>query len=337
MRLGLTLGYSLPQNLDAELAIVEEADRAGYSVCWVAEAYGSDAVTSLSYLAARTESIDLGSAVLQIPARAPTMTAMTAATLDLLSGGRFRLGLGVSGPQVSEGWYGVPFARPVERTREYVSVVRQALRREPVRLAGEGKPLKLGLRPSRPELPIYLAALGPRNLALTGEIADGWLGVFVAPDYLGTTLEGLGRTPGDEFDVVATVPVVLGEDPVRCADLVRPYAALYLGGMGSRTQNFYNALATRMGYGDAAAEVQEHFLAGRHREAAAAVPYEFLDSTSLLGPIDRIAERMAGYAEAGVSTLSILPFATSDDERRQTVRTIADIGQHETGHETRGA
>ena len=329
MRLGLTLGYSLPQNLDAELALVEEADRVGYSVCWVAEAYGSDAVTALSYLAARTRSIDLGSAVLQIPARAPTMTAMTAASLDMLSGGRFRLGLGVSGPQVSEGWYGVPFARPVERTREYVSLVRQALRREPVSLAGEGKPLKLGLRPVRSEIPVYLASLGPRNLALTGEIADGWLGVFVSPGYLGTTLQALGHTVGDGFDVVASVPLVMGSDPVRCAELVRPYAALYLGGMGSRQHNFYNALATRMGYGAAASEVQEHFLAGRYREAAAAVPYEFVDSTSLLGPPNRIAERMDAYAEAGVSTLSILPFASSEEERQRAVRAVAELGRHE--------
>lgn len=341
MRLGLTLGYWSSDGPGDQLALVSEAERAGYDVCWVAEAYGSDAVSVLSYLAAHTERIDLGAAVLQIPARAPAMTAMTAATLDNLSGGRFRLGLGVSGPQVSEGWYGVRFAKPLARTREYVDVVRTVLRRDRLTYSGEhiqlplpdgpGKPLKLAIRPVRPDLPIYLAAVGPANLELAGEIADGWLGVFVAPEYVEESLArvhaGAARAGRelDGFDAMATVPVVLGDDPEACAEAVRGYTALYIGGMGSKRQNFYNALAVRMGYGEAAERVQELFLAGEYREAAAAVPFDFVDKTALLGPPDRIAERLHAYRDAGVTTLSVLPFAATPEATLQTVRTMAEI------------
>jgi len=343
VRLGLTLNASNAANLAASIALAEEADRLGYDVCWASEAYGFDAATVLATVAARTKRIGIGSAVFQIPARAPAMTAMTAATLDTLSGGRFRLGLGVSGPQVSEGWYGVPFARPLQRTREYVEIVRTVLRRERLSFAGEhhtlplpggpGKALRLSVRPPRSDVPIYIAAVGPANLRLTGEIADGWLGIFVSASYLLESLRHLreGRRAGGKadssLDVVASVPVVVGDDPATCADPIRAYAALYLGGMGSREQNFYNALAVRMGYADAAARVQDLYLARQHRDAAAAVPYEFIDQTSLLGPADRIAERLEQYAEAGVSTLSVLPFGDTVEQCAAALRTVAEAAK----------
>jgi F420-dependent oxidoreductase-like protein len=325
VRLGLNLGYWGAGNDPANLALAKQADDLGYAVVWAAEAYGSDAVTVLSWIAAQTSRIDVGAAVLQIPARTPAMTAMTAATLDTLSGGRFRLGLGVSGPQVSEGWHGVRFASPLGRTREYVSIVRSALRRERVRFEGEhftlplpdgpGKALRLTVRPARKHIPLYLAAIGPKNLALTGEIADGWLPVFFSPAHAGEQLaqiragaEAAGRSM-DGFDVVPTVPLVVGDDWRACADAVRGYAALYLGGMGSREKNFYNQLAARMGFEAEAAEVQEKYLARDQAGAMAAVPLEFLDATSLLGPKERIAEKMTQFAEAGVTTLSVSPFS----------------------------
>ncbi|WP_326949553.1 LLM class F420-dependent oxidoreductase [Amycolatopsis sp. NBC_00348] len=325
MRLGLNLGYWGAGNDPANLALAKQADELGYAVVWAAEAYGSDAVTVLSWIAAQTSRIDVGAAVLQIPARTPAMTAMTAATLDTLSGGRFRLGLGVSGPQVSEGWHGVRFASPLGRTREYVGIVRSALRRERLKFEGEhftlplpdgpGKALRLTVRPARKHIPLYLAAIGPKNLALTGEIADGWLPVFFSPAHAGEQLaqiragaDAAGRSM-DGFDVVPTVPLVVGDDWRACADAVRGYAALYLGGMGSREKNFYNQLACRMGFAAEAAEVQEKYLARDRAGAMAAVPLEFLDATSLLGPKERIAEKMTQFAEAGVTTLSVSSFS----------------------------
>jgi F420-dependent oxidoreductase-like protein len=340
VRLGLNVGYwGLRGDGSSDLELVLEAERLGYSVVWAAEAYGSDAVTVLSYLGAKTSRIDVGSAVLQIPARTPAMTAMTAATLDVLTEGRFRLGLGVSGPQVSEGWHGVRFAKPLARTREYVDVVRLALSRERVRYDGEfhqlplpdgpGKALHLMLHPVRDDLPVYLAAIGPKNLELTGEIADGWLPVFFAPDHAADSLAAVakGRAAAGKdltgFDVAPTVPLVVGDDLDACAAPVRPYAALYVGGMGSREKNFYNALATRMGFGDAAVEVQDRYLSRDYDGAAAAVPFEFVDGTSLLGPVDRIAERMAQFAAAGVTTLTVSPFGATADERITALRTAA--------------
>jgi F420-dependent oxidoreductase-like protein len=331
VRLGLNLGYWRGGDPAGWLDLAREADRLGFAVCWAAEAYGCDAPTILSFVAAHTTRIDIGSAILQIPARAPAMTAMTAATLDALSGGRFRLGLGVSGPQVSEGWYGVPYDKPLARTREYVEIVAMALRGERLTYTGghwtlplpggPGKPLRLMFHPVRDRVPVYLASLGPRNLELTGEIADGWLGLFPATRTLGDSLSHLrvgreraGRTL-EGFDVAPSLPMVVGDDVAACADAVRPYAALYLGGMGSRNQNFYNELARRMGYGDAAERVQDAYLAGRNRDAAAAVPYEFLDETSLLGSVERIAERLAAYAGAGVTTLNVMVPGGDEPER----------------------
>jgi F420-dependent oxidoreductase-like protein len=320
--------------------VVLEAERLGYSVVWAAEAYGSDAVTVLAYLAAKTSTIELGSAVLQIPARTPTMTAMTAATLDALSGGRFRLGLGVSGPQVSEGWHGVRFAKPLARTREYVDIVKLALDRKVVRYQGEtyqlplpdgpGRALHLMLHPAREHIPIYLAAIGPKNLELAGEIADGWQPVFFSPEHADERLDGIraGRAKVgkelDGFDISPSVPIVVGPDLDACAAPVRPYAALYVGGMGSRQQNFYNSLATRMGFGEAAARVQDLYLGRDYDAAAAAVPFEFVDATSLLGPVDRIAERMKEFAAAGVTTLSLTPHGDNQEETIATLRAAAE-------------
>jgi F420-dependent oxidoreductase-like protein len=323
VRLGLNLGYWGAGNDANNLELAKEADRLGYSVAWAAEAYGSDVPTVLAWVAAHTERMDVGSAILQIPARQPTMAAMTAATLDALSGGRFRLGLGVSGPQVSEGWYGVKFDRPLARTREYVEIVRRALRRERVSFEGDhftlplpdgpGKPLKLIVHPVRESIPIYLASIGPRNLELTGEIADGWLAIFYSPEFGPESLELIRRGREkvgkslDGFDVVPTVPLVVGEDWRAAADTVRPYAALYIGGMGSRKQNFYNNLAVRMGYEAEAAEIQDLYLGKDYQGAAAKVPLGFLDQTALLGPKERIADGMRALAESGVTTLTVSP------------------------------
>jgi F420-dependent oxidoreductase-like protein len=343
VRLGVTLSTWTTADLAANVILAREAERLGYAVCWAPEAYGLDAATTLTAVAAGTSRIDIGSAVFQIPARTPAMAAMTTATLDALSDGRFRLGLGVSGPQVSEGWYGVRFARPLQRTREYVEIVRQVLRRERLDYHGEhhtlplpdgpGKALRLSVRPVREEVPIYLAAVGPRNLELAGEIANGWLGVFAAPAYLPESLRSIrtgweraGRDEADlvGFDVATTVPVSPGPDLEVCAAPVRAYAALYLGGMGSRTQNFYNALAVRMGYAEQAARVQDLYLAKRYRDAAAAVPWDFIDATSLLGPADRIAGRLRDFAAAGVTTLSVLPFGTTVEDRAAILQTTAE-------------
>ncbi len=340
VRLGLNLGYWGTGDDADNLVLAREADQLGYSVVWAAEAYGSDAPTVLSWIAAQTQRIDVGSAVMQIPARSPAMAAMTAATLDTLSGGRFRMGLGVSGPQVSEGWHGVRFDKPLARTREYVAVVEQALSRQRVRFEGAhyqlplpdgpGKALMLTVHPVREHIPIYLASIGPKNLELTGEIADGWLAIFFSPEHAAEQLKHIatGRARADldlvGFDVVPTVPVVVGDDVEACAAPVRAYAALYLGGMGSRSQNFYHALATRMGFGAAADEVQDRYLARDYEAAAAAVPLEFVDATSLLGPPDRIAERMKRYAAAGVTTLSVTPFASTVEDRLRTVHTSLD-------------
>jgi F420-dependent oxidoreductase-like protein len=346
-----------------QVALAREADRLGYDSVWVAEAYGSDSPSVLAWIGALTERIGLGSAVMQIPGRTPAMTAMTAATIDTLSGGRFRLGLGVSGPQVSEGWHGVPFKSPLGRTREYVEIVRAALRRETVSSpgphyplplpGGPGKPLRLSARTVRPDVPVYLAAVGPKNLELTGEIADGWLAIFFSPDHAGDLLATIergrraatptasaGSTLADGstaqadvlagFDVVATTPVVLVDDVEEAASYVRDYCALYIGGMGSREQNFYNQLACRMGFERDAERIQDLYLAGRPREAAAAVPLEFIDETALLGSPRRVAQRLRRYEEAGVTTLSI---ATGGGMTRDqalatlgAVARIADLG-----------
>lgn len=340
MRLALNLGYMIGSNSPADrLALVHRAEALGFDSVWAAEAYGADVVTLLAWLAGQTERIYLGSAVMQIPGRTPANAAMTAAGLQNLSGGRFRMGLGVSGPQVSEGWHGVPFAKPLGRTREYAEIVRLALGREVVEYAGqhftlpvpgsEGKGLKLMVR-TVAAVPLYLAAIGPKNVELAGELFDGWLGIFYSPEFSGDLLASLrtGRDKAgktlDGFDVQASFPLVVGDDPEACVTSVRPYAALYVGGMGSRAHNFYNNFAVRMGYAEAAAEVQDLYLAGQPREAAARIPAEFVDRTSLLGDRARLTDRLAALAESGLTTCAVTPTGRSLETRLAALDTVAE-------------
>jgi F420-dependent oxidoreductase-like protein len=336
IKLGFQLGYWGAQPTDF-MPFVLEAERLGFDSVWSAEAYGSDAVTLITWAAARTERIGVGTAVMQIPARSPAATAMTAITLDHLTSGRFRLGLGVSGPQVSEGWHGVPFGGPLQRTREYVEIVREILRREkPLEFHGEhfdvpvrggtglGKPLKTIVHPLRADLPIYLAAIGPKNIALAAEIADGWLPTFYAPahaDVFASSIEeGLRRGGRDRssFDVAPFVPVLVGDDIQACRDLVKPMLALYVGGMGARGRNFYNTLVSRYGYEADAAKVQDLYLEGRKGEAAAAVPDGLVDDVSLVGPKERITEQLQLWREAGVDILIAGAFQS------EALRTLAE-------------
>ena len=318
MRLGLYLGYAPPGTNPTELvALAEEAERLGFDSAWAAEAWGTDAVSVLAWLAARTTALKVGSAIMQIPARTPANTAMTAMTLDLMSGGRFLLGLGVSGPQVVEGWHGQPWEKPLARTREYVEIVRTVLRRQTLEHHGRhfdipytgpggtglGKPLKLLGRPLRADLPIYLAALGPKNVELAAEIADGWLPIFLSPERFADVFRPHLARAGDDFEIVAGVPIVAGDDVDACREAVKEHLALYVGGMGAPGSNFYNALACRYGYEREAARVQELYLGGKKREAAAAVPDALVDEVALVGPRERIAARLDAWRECGVTTL----------------------------------
>ena len=334
MRLGLYMGYAPPGTNPTELVeLAQEAERLGYDSAWAAEAWGTDAVTVLSWLAATTTRLKVGSAIMQIPARTPGNTAMTAATLDLMSGGRFLLGLGVSGPQVVEGWHGQPWGKPLAKTREYVGLVRAALARERVEHHGEhydvpytgdgatglGKPLKLMMHPLRADLPIYLAALAPRSVALAAEIADGWLPLYVSPERFRDVFGESLAAARDGFDVAGSVQVVVGDDVEGCRDVVKPLLALYVGGMGARGQNFYNALVARYGYEAEAKRVQDLFLDGKQREAAAAIPDSLVDEVALVGPRERIAERLDAWRESGVTTLLV---QTHD---RETLRVMAEL------------
>src|SRR4051794_20359350 len=344
MRLGLNIAYwGLGLTGEEQLQLVQEAEGIGYDSVWAAEAYGSDAATVLAWLAGQTSRIKLGSAIFQMPARSPAMTAMTAATLDQLSGGRFRLGLGPSGPQVAEGWHGQRFARQLQRTREYVEVVRKALARERLEYHGEtielplpdgpGKALKLMIAPVQERIPIYLAAIGPKNIALTGEIADGWLPIFLSPEHVAQFRplleEGAARAGRelDGFDIAPTVNVLVSDDVDAARDAMRPVLALYVGGMGSRERNFYNQLVQRYGFEEAAREVQDLYLDGRRDEAAAALPVDLIDMVSLCGPKERVRERIAMYADAGVTTLSVSPMAFDAPSRLEQLRMVAELAE----------
>ncbi|MCW2614075.1 MAG: class F420-dependent oxidoreductase [Frankiales bacterium] len=343
MKLGLNLGYWGAGNDADNLALAIEADRLGYSVAWAAEAYGSDAATVLAWVGAQTTTIDIGAAIFQIPGRTPANCAMTAATLDTLSGGRFRLGLGVSGPQVSEGWHGVRFDKPLARTREYSDIVKLALSRQKVKYDGQhyvlplpdgpGKPLQLTVHPVREHIPMYLAAVGPKNLELSGELFDGWLAIFYSPEYAKESLASIetgrakvGKTM-DGFDVVPTMPLVVGDDVQACAAMVKWYAALYVGGMGSREKNFYNQLAVRMGFDEAARKIQDKYLARDYDGAAAEVPDEFVDQTALLGSKDRIAEKMQALKASGVTTLTVSPFGATQADKIASLRTAVEAAE----------
>jgi F420-dependent oxidoreductase-like protein len=342
VRLGLSVGYwGFGSGPAEQLAMAREAERLGYDSVWAAEAYGSDSATVLAWLAAQTTGIGIGSAVFQIPARSAAMTAMTAATLDRLSGGRFRLGLGLSGPQVAEGWHGQRYDRPLARTRDYLAVVRMALARGRVRYEGEtlrlplpdgpGKALRLTIHPVQERLPIYLAAMGPRNTALAGELADGWLPILFVPDHVASfrthLAEGAARAGRslDGFDVAPSVCVHVSDDLEAARNAMRPFVALYVGGMGSREQNFYNRLVRGYGFGEAAGTVQELYLSGRQGEAMAALPDELIDLLTLCGPAGRVRERLAAFREAGVGTLIVLPMAATASGRLQQLRTVAEL------------
>ena len=342
MRLGLYLGYWGVANGAEELvATAEEAESLGYHSIWTAEAYGSDAATILAFVAARTSRIKLGSAIFQMPARTPAMTAMTAATIDLLSGGRMLLGIGSSGPQVAEGWHGQRFARQLQRTREYVGVLRKALSRERVEFHGEtielplpdgpGKALKLMIAPVQERLPIYLAAIGPKNTALAGEIADGWLPTFFSPEHVADVRalleEGAARSGRSlaGFDIAPVVNAFVTDDVERGRDAMRPGLALYIGGMGSREQNFYNRLVQRYGFEAEAKEIQDLYLAGEKEAAARAIPAELIDLVSLCGPREVVRNRLAAFRDAGVGTLLVAPMVFGAEARNEQLRQIAEL------------
>jgi F420-dependent oxidoreductase-like protein len=342
MKLGVHIGYwGLGMGPEDQLQVVQEAERLGYDSIWSAEAYGSDAATVLSWLAAGTSKIKLGSAIFQIPGRSPAMTAMTAATIDQLSNGRMLLGIGASGPQVAEGWHGQRFAKQLQRTREYVAVVRMALARERVDYHGEtlelplpdgpGKALKLMISPVQERVPIYLAAIGPKNTQLAGEIADGWIPTLFSPehvtDFRKLLEEGAARAGRalNGFDIAPTVNVYVSDDRDAARDLMRGYLALYIGGMGSREQNFYNQLIQRYGFEAAAKEIQDLYLEGKKDEAAAAIPAELIDQVSLCGPRDVVRERIAAFREAGVGTLMTTPMAFNAQDRIEQLRLVAEL------------
>ncbi|MEM9564837.1 MAG: LLM class F420-dependent oxidoreductase [Actinomycetota bacterium] len=326
MRLGLGLGYWSAGPPAGAAEQIATAEQLGFDCIWTAEAYGSDALTPLAWWGAATETIGLGTSICQLSARTPAAMAMAAMTIDHLSGGRFRLGLGASGPQVVEGWYGMPYPKPLARTREYVEIIRKILARdEPVAYEGKhyqlphpggsglGKPLKSTVHPLRSDIPIYLGAEGPKNVALTAEIADGWLPLFFAPKdnqfYLDALSEGFSR-PGarrnlDDFDVAAVVPVVVNDDVEVAADAIRPMLALYAGGMGAREANFHLDVFSRMGYEDVCTKVQDLYLAGDKRAAIAAVPTDMVEAVALVGPVDKIADDLAQWRESVVTTLVI--------------------------------
>jgi F420-dependent oxidoreductase-like protein len=342
MKLGLHVGYwGLGMGPQEQLEVVQEAERLGYETVWAAEAYGSDAATVLAWLAAGTSKVKLGSAIFQMPARSPAMTAMTAATIDELSGGRMVLGIGSSGPQVAEGWHGQRFARQLQRTREDVAVVRKALARERLEFHGDtielplpdgpGKPLKLTIAPVQERIPIYLAAIGPKNTALAGEIADGWLPTFFSPEHVGQLRglleEGAGRAGRslNGFDIAPNVNAYVSDDRELARNLMRPLLALYVGGMGSREQNFYNQVVQRYGFEAAAKEIQDLYLAGKKDEAGAAIPDELIDMVSLCGPRDVVRDRIAAFRDAGVGTLTITPMAFAAADRITQLREIAEL------------
>ena len=330
MRLGMNFGYQdWGTGLAGAVQLAQEAERLGYHSVWTAEAYGTDAVTPLTWLMAHTERLNFGSAILQMPARTPAMTAMTAATLDMMSGGRFLLGLGLSGPQVVEGWHGQAYGKPLGKTREYVDIVRTILRREaPLEhhgahydipyngpdATGLGKPLKIIVHPRRADIPIYLAAIGPKNVQLGAEIADGWLPIFFSPtrfrDTYGAAIDaGFARAGGTktlaDFDIAPTVTVIVGDDVDTLRGFAKPMAALYIGGMGARGRNFYNDLACRYGFEAEAKQIQDLYLEGDKKAAVAAVPDELIDEISLIGPKERIADRLDAWKESGITTMIV--------------------------------
>lgn len=344
MKLGLSIGYS-----GAEMALpverVQRAEQLGYDIVWTAEAYGSDAVTPLAFLAAKTQRIRLGTGIMQLAARTPANAAMSAATVDAMAGGgRFVVGLGVSGPQIVEGWYGQPWGRPYYRIKDYVAIMRKIFRREePVTHAGTeislpytgagalgvGKPLKSILH-MNPDIPIYLGTGNAATVKLTGEIADGWVPLgFVPgslPEYLPWLEEGFARAGGgkslETFEIAASVHVEVNEDVKAALRKLKPEVALYVGGMGHRDKNFHKDMMIRRGFGDAADRIQELYLAGRKEEATDAVPDEWVDQKSLVGPPARIKERYRAWADSGATSLTV---RTKQDEAVEVMAQAARL------------
>jgi F420-dependent oxidoreductase-like protein len=330
LKLGLNTGFwasaaPRPKTFEAIL----EAERLGFDSIWTSEAYGCDVLTPLAWWGASTKSVRLGTSIMQMSARRPSAAAMAAITMDHLSGGRFILGLGVSGPQVVEGWYGEPFAKPLARTREYVAIVREAIARQapvtsdgphyPLPVAGRdgvtglGKPLKTTVHPLRERIPIFLGAEGPKNIAQTAEIADGWLALFYSPHhhdelYRPHLEAGFARRelPGEDFEIAVSLDFIVHDDVEQAADMIRPRLALYFGGMGARSMNFHHEVAVRMGYGGEARKIQQLFLEGKKDEAAAAVPTKLVEQLSLIGPPDKIRHDLEAWRESGVTSLLIV-------------------------------
>lgn len=339
MKLGVSLGYwgsAPPPDLVDQ---VVEAERLGFDSVWTAEAYGSDCFTPLAWVGAHTERIKLGTGIAQLSARTPAGCAMAAMTLDHLSKGRVCLGVGASGPQVVEGWYGLPYPKPLARSREYIEVLRKITNREgPVTFEGEfytlpypggtglGKPLKSTIHPFRKDIPIYLAAEGPKNVAMSAEIADGWLPMFYSPyndrHFRDALDEGFARPNArhkpEDFEIVLTVPFVPGDNVEECADLLRPFYALYAGGMGARGQNFHFDAMARLGYEEVATKVQDLYLAGRKDEAAALIPTKLVEQVALIGPLPKIREEMKEWRKSVVTTMLV-------HGNRDTLRQAAEV------------
>jgi len=330
MRLGLVVGYS-GSKIELPMEMIHAADELGYYALWTSEAYGSDAVVPLAWIGAQTQRIRLGTAIMQMPGRTPANTAMTAMTLDELSGGRCLLGLGLSGPQVVEGWHGVAYGKPLGKTREYVEIVRKIFKREePLVHRGEhyqipyagpdatglGKPLKSILHP-RPDIPIYLASIGPKNVALTAEIADGWLPFLFSPRhydavYAANVNEGFAAAGGgkgyDRFDIAPSTQVIIDDDLESARNRLKPMLALYIGGMGAKGKNFYNELTVRYGYEEAAETIQNLYLSGQKAEAIAAVPDDFVDDVALVGPAARVRDRLQLWRDSPITTLNVIAY-----------------------------
>ncbi|HTX32508.1 MAG TPA: LLM class F420-dependent oxidoreductase [Solirubrobacteraceae bacterium] len=326
LKLGLNVGYWAGGPPPGAVESVQEAERLGFDSIWTAEAYGSDALMPLAWWGSSTEKIKLGTAIVQISARTPAATAMAALTLDHLSGGRLILGLGVSGPQVVEGWYGQSFAKPLARMREYIGILRDIWARTgpvtnegphyPLPLqdgTGLGKPLKSSIHPLREDIPIYLAAEGPKNIAMAAELCDGWLAIFYSPQhedlYSGPLEEGFARPNArrrpEDFEVAATVPLIVTDDPESAMDAVRPMYALYFGGMGAKNTNFHANVPIRMGFEGEVAKIQDLYLSGKKDEAAAAVPSELIEQLTLIGPADKIRHDLEAWRESAVTTLLV--------------------------------
>jgi F420-dependent oxidoreductase-like protein len=344
MRIGMPLNYS--GGFKEIVGELRDYEQAGLGIVFVPEAYSFDAISQLGFIAARTERLQLASGILQIYTRTPSLTAMTAAGMDYVSDGRFTLGMGASGPQVIEGFHGVRYDAPLGRTRELVEICRKVWRREKVTHNGRyyqiplpagagtglGKPLKLINQPVRERIPIFIAAIGPKNVAMTAEIAEGWEPIFFHPERAaevwGPSLaEGKAkRDPAlGELDVVATAGLAIGDDVEPLLDMLRPMLALYIGGMGARGKNFYYDLACRYGHQSEATTIQDLYLAGRKDEAAAAVPIELIRSTSLIGPLEYVKERLAVYADAGVTTLNVTPMANTHPERVRLIERLREL------------